>query len=598
MTTQTGRLLAAQGLAAALAACGALAAGSAFAQEAPVATAGGARAPVAAVAAPAAVSEPAPSEVMALNLIRLLVKQGVITQAQADALIREAQAETEQAKQAKLAAAEPPPPAAGVLRIPYVPQVVRDQIRDDLKKDVLAEAKAEGWATPNAVPSWVNQIEFFGDVRFQDQFNWYDKTNVSPYIDYATFNNNGPIDINAATNVNGLPYLNTLTDRLNQLIIRARIGATFHASDKYSMTVRLATGNDNGPVSTTQLLTNSLTKTNIWLDQAYLTMKPVNWFSADLGRAPNRFMHTQLVFSDSLNLDGVQAGVRHGVLRDGLDLFAEGGAIPLGYVPSSFPTNNGAKAPDSTKWLFAAQAGLNYQPNKDGWSARAAVSYYDYDNVRGQLSAPCAIYAGERQCSTDSSRPAYMQKGNTLFLIRDIIPDPASPTNYSQPQFVGLSYNYRELDFTAALEAPLFGRVGGQITGDYVRNLAYDPSRVLNNPSTIPVTNFDVNTNPGAYRSGATAFGIEGSLGILRPKEARDWLVTFGYKYTEPDAVIDAFNDYDFHLGGTNAKGYYVTGSYYFAHNSWADFRWYSANAVFGPPLAIDVLMLELNTRF
>lgn len=599
MTTQAGRLSAAQGLAAALAVGAALAAGSALAQEAPLATAGGARAPAAAAAA-----DPAPSEVMALNLIRLLVKQGVITQAQADALIQEAQAETDQAKQAKLAAAEPPPAPAGVLRIPYVPQVVRDQIRDDVKKDVMAQAQAEGWANPNTVPSWISHIDFFGDLRFQDQFNFYDKGNETGYIDYPTFNNNGPIDTNGATNVNGLPFLDTTTNRLNQLIIRGRFGATFHVDDKVSMTVRLATGNDNGPDSTTQALTNNLTKPSIWLDQAYMTLKPTDWFSADLGRAPDRFLHTPLVFSDNLNIDGVQLGAQHKLLFNGLKVFAEGGAIPLGYVSASFPTNDIGKTPDSTKWLFAAQGGLNYQPSENSWSARIAASYYDYDNVRGQLSSPCAIYAGEKQCSSDSSRPAYMQKGNTLFFIRDILPDPSSPTNFATPQFAGLSYNYRELDLMGTLEAPLFYGIHGQLVGDYVRNLAYDPSRVLANQLATPVTNYDApaQNSPagtlGPYHSGNNAYEVEGSLGNLHPKDPGDWLVTFGYRYIEPDAVIDAFNDYDFHLGGTNAKGYYAQANYYFAKNSWADVRWFSANAVFGPPLAIDVLMLELNTRF
>src|SRR5262249_22744174 len=158
------------------------------------------------------------------------------------------------------------------------------------------------------------------------------------------------------------------------------------------------------------------------------------------------------------------------------------------------------------------------------------------------------------------------QKGNTLFLIRDIAPDPSNPNNYAQPQFVGLSYNYRELDVTGSFQMPLFGDVHGQILGDYVRNLAYDAAAALKNPLAQPVTNFDVSTNPGVYRSGANAYEFEGTIGHLQPKDRGDWFFTFGYRYIEPDAVIDAFNDHDFHLGGTNAKGYYATAGYYFAH--------------------------------
>src|SRR5262249_25390391 len=157
----------------------------------------------------------------------------------------------------------------------------------------------------------------------------------------------------------------------------------------------------------------------------------------------------------------------------------------------------------------------------------------------------------------------------------------SNPLNYSQPQFAGLSYNYREVDVMGVLQAPLFNGVSGQLVGDYVHNLAYNPSRVLSNPNTIPITNYDggANNTLGPYHSGADAYEIEGSIGNLHPKDPGDWLLTFGYRYIQPDAVIDAFNDYDFHLGGTNAKGYYAQGNYYFAKNSWADIRWFSAGA-------------------
>jgi hypothetical protein len=60
----------------------------------------------------------------------------------------------------------------------------------------------------------------------------------------------------------------------------------------------------------------------------------------------------------------------------------------------------------------------------------------------------------------------------------------------------------------------------------------------------------------------------------------------------------DAFTDSDFHLGGTNAKGYIVTASLGIFDNTWVQARWFSADEVFGPPLSIDVLQLDLNAGF
>ncbi len=586
--TMNPSMLAALGLA--------LVAGPALAQSETIATASPTPPPAAGAASPP------PSESMVINLIRLLVKQGVITQDAADALRQQAEDEAQQARAAagapSLTAVAPAPD--GVIRVPYVPQVVRNQIKEDIKKDVMAQAQAEGWASPGAFPDWISRIQWFGDFRFRDQFNFYSNNNISPYIDYATFNANGPIDINANTNPNGLPFLDTRQNRINQLSLRARFGMNVKVFDGVAATVRLATGSDNSPVSTTQLLGGGLGKKNIWLDQAYITLTPTYWSTVSLGRTPNLFMHTDLVFDDNLNFDGVTATATRQIGDQGLKLFGTAGAFPLDYVSSNFPTNNGVKAPDSTKWLYAIQIGAQFQPDALSWSAKGAVSFYDYQNIRGRLSAPCDTFDNIKQCSTDSSRPSFMQKGNTLFLIRDITPNPGSPLNYARPQFVGLSYDYRLIDVTGEVEIPLFGPTRGQLQADYVRNLAYSPTNVLANALTPPITNFDISPDGsvGAYRSGPNGWMIKATVGYPRPVAKGEWNLAAGYKYIEPDAVLDAFNDHDFHLGGTNAKGYFLSANYYFANNTWLSGRWLSATEVFGPPLAIDVLQLELNTKF
>ncbi len=575
-----------------------LLAGHAVAQTDAIATA-----PVAADATPSAEAAAGPSQSMVINLIHLLVKQGVITQTAADALVKQAQDEATQARMAA-ASAPPaaqtlPPPAPGVVRVPYVPQVVRNQIRDEIKQDVMAQAQAEGWANKNVIPDWINRIHWSGDFRFRDQFNFYSPNNFTGYIDYATFNSSGPTDINPITNRDGIPFLDTVNNRINQLSLRARLAMTADIYKGVSATVRLATGNDNSPVSTTQLLGGGLTKNNFWLDQAYLSLTPVSWGSAEFGRMPNPFMYTSLLWDDNLNFDGVALKANKDLGPDGLNFFGAGGAFPIGYVSNNFPTDSATKAPDDTKWLFALQLGAGYKPNPDGWSVRGAVAYYDYHNIQGELSQPCALYTGAKQCSSDQTAPAYMQKGNTLFLLRNIVPDPNSPLNYAQPQLLGLSFGYQILDVTGRFDMPLFGKTHLTLSGDYAQNLAYDPATVISNPAAFPVNNHDPTSDGsvGLFHTGNKAWLAQATVGHANGVPG-DWGVTVGYRYIEPDAVLDAFNDHDFHLGGTNAKGYYVSASYFFANNTWVDGRWFSANQVFGLPLAIDVLQLELNTRF
>lgn len=118
-----------------------------------------------------AVAAPAPSENATINLIRLLVEQGILKQDKADALIAQAQNEAAQAKQAaaSTAVAVGPVAAPGDVRVQYVPAAVRDQIRDQVKAEVMATAKQENWAAPNTFPDWASRISFDGDIRLRDE---------------------------------------------------------------------------------------------------------------------------------------------------------------------------------------------------------------------------------------------------------------------------------------------------------------------------------------------------------------------------------------------------------------------------------------------
>jgi len=78
----------------------------------------------------------------------------------------------------------------------------------------------------------------------------------------------------------------------------------------------------------------------------------------------------------------------------------------------------------------------------------------------------------------------------------------------------------------------------------------------------------------------------------------RDWQVSASYRYLQRDAVLDAFTDSDFHLGGTDAKGWVIGGKYGLARNTWLQLRYLSSDAIDGPPLGIDTLQVDLNAKF
>ncbi|MBV9570045.1 MAG: putative porin [Alphaproteobacteria bacterium] len=582
-----------------------------------------------AVAAPAEAQTAAqPSSNATINLIRLLVKQGVISQKNADALLKEAEAEAAQARTEQTASAAPagqpgadgvPPPPPGVVRVPYVPEIVKKQIRDEVKKEVLAQARAENWAQPEAVPAWTKRVRVHGDFRLRDEGDIYAKTNADDIIDYAAFNANGPTDINSNTAI-AVPFLNTRQNRYDRLSVRARLGFDADISDDVKVGIRLASGNDNGPVSTTQLLGGGFGKKDIWLDQAYVMVRPLKYLNLTGGRMPNPFFSTDLMWDPDLNFDGVAATMETKKPGgQGFGIFSAGGWFPIGYIGANYPSNCGplvevtcGKSPEYQKWLLGGQMGVDWRDGNFDW--RFGVAAYDFHNLQGQLSSPCFLYLGFKECSTDQTRPAFMQKGNTVFLIRQIVPNPDNPNGTPEPQFVGLSFEYDVVEANQRLSYQFDDSKFINLDFDYVRNLSYDTKFACRYaPLGLPLTN--VVPGAGGYidpcdppiggdfskakiQSGPNGYYANITVGNPAPREAGDWNVSLGYKYLQPDAVPDAFTDSEFHLGGTNARGFIVGGSVAVFDKTWLTARWLSANEVYGPPLAIDVVQLDLNAEF
>ena len=543
-----------------------------------------------------AAAAPAPSENATINLIRLLVEQGILKQDKADALIAQAQNEAAQAKQAaaSTAVAAGPVAAPGDVRVQYVPAAVRDQIRDQVKAEVMATAKQENWAAPNTFPDWASRISFDGDIRLRDESRYYSGSNSNEIVDFAKLNNNGPYDVNPNSSTSLPPLLNTREDRTNQFRIRARLGMKAVISPEWTAGIRIGTGSDNNPVSTTQNLGGGFSKKDIWLDQGYLTWKPSDELTLTGGRFANPFMSTDMLYSNDLNFDGVAAIFDHKLSRD-WGVFGTVGAFPVDYTNDTTTSNGFDKEESDNKWLYGAQIGAKWAINSNN-RLKGALAYYRFDDIEGQRSSPCEPWAGAPGCDSDGTRAAFMQKGNSVFLLRDITPNPLNPTTTPQPQFVGLASEFNLLDLNVVWDADLPEDFKLRSQGNYIHNLGYDEGDMRKRSAGQLVNNLDSNGN---IESGANAWMVQFTLGnALELKKQGDWNLFAGYKHIQPDALPDGFNDSSFHLGGTNAKGYFLGGNYGLAKNVYATGRWLSSEAVYGAPFDIDVMQLEINTRF
>jgi len=562
-----------------------------------------------ALAAGQAAAQPAaqPSSNATINLIRLLVQQGVLKQEQADALVQQAEAEAAQASQAGAATAGAAGAALaqpGDVRVPYIPETVREGIRDEVKAEVMAQAKAENWAQPNTFPDWVSRITVEGDVRARYESRFFDSGNSNEIIDYAKWNPNGPIQTVFQNQQYGedLPILNSRKDRRNLWRIRARLGVKAQLSDQWMAGIRLATGSDDSPVSTTDTLGGGMSKKDIWLDQAYLTYRPRDWATLTAGRAANPFVSTDMLYSGDLNFDGISAVFKKPLPGRPVTLFGTLGAFALEYSNNPWNYDDQAEGDSENKWLLGAQMGAEWKINTRN-TVRGSLAYYYFDNITGQRSSPCELFSSADVCNTDWSAPSFMQKGNTLFLLRNVQSRSADPDDWNEWQYVGLASKFNLLDVNLDWQTELFDGLGLRLNGNYIRNLAYDKDEMIRRADGL----YNIASNgtyledgtPTGVKSGPNAWMMQATLGRgIDLRDKGDWMVFAGYKYIQPDALPDAFNDSTFHLGGTNARGYFLGGGYAFDKNVYGMLRWTSTKEVYGPPLAIDTVQVEVNARF
>ena len=528
------------------------------------------------------------------RLIQILVKNGVLTRAQADSLLEQARAETHAqrpaAKAAPAATAPAAAPAAGTegaghtVRVTLVPETVRQQIAAEVKQEMMQQARDEGWAEPSVIPEWVQRIKLSGDVRVRGQWDVFPSGN-SP--DFPNFNaiNNLPNGYDATSSTLP-PLLNTTADR-TRVRLRARLGVDAQVTDWASTEIRIATGSDDSPVSTNQTLGSpgDYTKYSVWIDRAFIRLQPQSWIDITAGRGPNPFWTSDLLFDNELGFDGFAAQTRY-ISGGSLDGFLNFGAFPVYNTAFNLGSTNEVKTKSDDSWLFAAQAAATWKP--EDWTVRVAAGFFDFSNVQGKESALCDQPTSFGSCSTDGTYAPFIQYGNTVFPIRNI----NTSTNTAQPQFYGLASRFEILDLHAQTTYLGWHPFDVRVEGDYLLNLGFNASAIekLNPPNNLGANSLYVGGNSG--------YMLRVAVGQMELTRLWDWNVSLTYKYRESDAVLDALTDSLFHLGGTNAKGFVLAGNLALARNLWLSGQWYSTSAVSGPPYSVNTILLDLNAKF
>ena len=559
------------------------------------------------------------------NLIKQLVKQGILTEKTANEMIKQADAEADK-QVAELKAAAPKDVVAkesvpaDEVRVGYVPDFVRDEIRQQVRSelreevvsDVMQKAKKEQWGIPNALPEWVHKFKLSGDMRIREQSSFMASDNApnGVYLDWPTINSLGGLGIasGATTGIGNINNyaLNTQGD-LNQARERVRLGIDVNIAEGFDAGMRLATGNIRDPVSTNQTMGNYDNRYDFNIDRAYLKYSKFNdnkfnWLTVMAGRTPNPFFTggSGVVWDEDLSFEGLFGTVRHQVGKSEVS-DSIGGKGPTVFTTAGiFPLQSSTGLSTRDKWLVGGQAGLDWGlDNQD--IAQLGVAYFSYQNIKTVANTNQSLGNDCLSNTADMTQsvPQYMQGGNTLASICNNNTYFANGSvNQQYPGLAGLATNYNILNINAVYDMALFAPTHIKFSADYAKNMSYSISQQYQSQR------FFVNGGTNLGESGqlpagqTNAFQVRTDVGWPKFDAFGKWSVFTYYKYVERDAVLDAFTDSDFHLGGTNVKGWTIGGNYGLVKNVWVTGRWLSGNVISGANYGVDVMQLDLNTRF
>lgn len=523
-----------------------------------------------------------------LNLINVLVEQGIMTREKADAVVKAAEqkAAATVAEQQKTAASEKGQVITtsdkGKVRVSFIPDSVKNEIREQVRQEVLAQAKTERWGDPGALPEWIDRIQWEGDIRIRSQTEMMDQANTRA-TSYRTAQQSvvagqmtRAADFGTASSNGGIANANTLEDR-ERMRLRLRLGMNAKVNSDFTAGVRMVTGSATDRVSTNQSLGNNFNKYSLMLDRAYLKYEPNDWISVSGGLIPNPWFGTDLVWDEDLNFEGVAATLGK---REGQDTFKP--FVTAGF----FPLRTENPPVSSARWLTGVQGGFELNVSSRT-RFKMGAAYYEYKNIEGRQQTDAEFGA-----NTNYGQYAYesglRQKGNTLFRTN------APADNTAGNSIWGLASQFKPFNVTAVLDLAHLDPMHLILTADYVKNLGFDKDEIRRRTGLSNVTGKDT----GAL--------LKMQYGYPRVSGPHQWNVSAAYRYLGSDAVLDAFADSDFGLGGTNNKGFILGFNYGLARNTTFGARWLSSNSIDSmlpsngvkANYGVDVMQLDVSSRF
>lgn len=527
------------------------------------------------------------AEITATDILNILVEEGVLSEGKATALVEKARERSIRETQIDSSIED-----SSIVRVPYIPDhvkaeigsAVKQEVIGDLRDSVVAQAKQEGWGIAEA-PEWVQRINVSGDVRVRYQGEFYASDNPGGVI----FDINEINDSGGVTQAGRNAFVNTENDR-NRLRGRARVKLTAKPAEGVEVGLRIVTGNEGNPVSSNKTLGNFGQKWESNFDLAYIKYGTSrDYLTLEAGRFENPMLHTDLVWDSDMTFEGVSASFYPLNLMANehtWNPFVTLGVFPLQEIHQRFGVGLNLPEQNDDKWLFAGQIGSHFELNETN-HLDFGIAYYYFDNVVGQDNPV-------NQSINNVTASPFYQFGNTLqnIVVTDDVGGPLE-------ELFALASEFEPLNITLAYRYTGFEKHRVDFSADWVRNLAFDREEVADRIGA----NFEVPDRDSGYQLGFR-------FGTHALSRWGDWNAGFKYRYLEGDAVLDAFADSDFLVGGTNAKGYIADANMALTNNVFITLTWISSEEIdaadvfdlngnaIASDVELDTVQLDINAKF
>jgi hypothetical protein len=376
---------------------------------------------------------------------------------------------------------------------------LKAQVRAEEGAAKQSAKKPEAAAAPG-LPSWVNWVTPFGDVRIRNESFFQDGT----------------------------------TDRIRQRF-RLRFGAKVKPSDELELGFRLASGDADDPISNNQTFTDTFTFKDINISNAYIKLTPAKsiglerpWLTLMGGKfdqpmyvppSPN-----MLVFDRDLTPEGFFESLK---VVDAKEGFLRGLSLNLGQWIIQEKSNSGESA------IFGFQGLANFALG--GALLNLAVADYTYND-------PDSIAQARNSNSALNITNFVELSDGTIVGGKSVNPATAGPNKD------GTDAEGNPITITRLIHE--FNNV--DVAGDLLipTGMPAFPLRLFGDF----VTNTEASSDDIGWQTGLT---------IGANKDPGDFAFTYAYAYLETDAVVSAFSDSDLgRSGGTNTKAHTLQAGY------------------------------------